>query len=229
MISYNDYYKYLGDEVIIKTTEKSTYIKLGIVGMKGIIKKISGTSVGVSFDGLYNDKSDSGVFWFSFSELKKVKKGITKMIEGFNNVAYVQHEKWGKVYAFAIFDEELKKLEEYDSKLVVVNAVDEDNRVMGTLTSVVSYDEFKSNPSNKNIKITAQVVGVVDTRDYDHRVVEEERLAKLEERRQELRAKLDIEIERRKTIEFYEKMAKEYSDDATLLDMVNELKELETK
>lgn len=224
----HDYSKYLNTEVIIKSSDKPAYLRKNVLGKHGIVARISGSTIGVLIDDIKNEASTYGVFWFNLHELKRIKniKG-DNIMTGFNHVLYGRHNNYDKVYAFALYDDEFRKVENYKSDIVVVNSCDEDNRVLVKVSSIISYQEFINNPSNKSIKITAQVVGVVDTRGYDARVEEAERLRKIEERRIELKTKLDAEIERRKTLEFYEKMAKEYSNDAILVNMVNELKELE--
>lgn len=95
-MEHNGYYKYIGDEVIVKHSDKLGYIKAGLLGMHGIIRKISGTSIGVEIDGIKNSSSSTGVFWFNLNELKRIGKRSKEMLKGYDNVAYVQHEKWGK-------------------------------------------------------------------------------------------------------------------------------------
>lgn len=218
--------KYLNTQVIIKNSDKAGYRRKNVIGMLGIIEKISGSSLGVRIDGIENEASSYGLFWFSLNELKK-NEGDKITMKKFNYAAVVKLEESSKYYYFALHDEDKEKLETYNSNMVIVNPIRSDNRVIGLVKNVITKDEFMENPSNKNIKITAEVIGVVDCRGYDARIKEKERLEELAKRKVELRKKLDAEIERRKTLEFYERMAQEYSDNVELVSMVEELKILE--
>ena len=226
-------YEYkMHDRVIIRSTDKDLYRRIGLIGKEGMVTRPSGSSFGVLIDGIKNEASEYGVFWFTANQLVRTNE-ITNTetrkeinMKNFNDVAYVEYTDTSKKYAFAIFDKELQLLKEYGTDLVIVNPLKEGNRVLGKVSSIISLEEFLANSSNKNIRITAQVVGVVDDREYRSRVAEEERLAEMAKKREEIRKKLDEEIERRKTLEFYEKMAKEYKDRG-LTEMVDELKKLE--
>lgn len=223
-------YEYkMHDRVIIRSTNKDLYRRMGLIGKEGMVIRPGGSSLGVLIDGMRNTGSEYGVFWFTANQLARTKNTETRKeinMKNFNEVAYVEHTGVSKKYAFAIFDKELQLLKEYDTDLVIVNPINKNNKVLGRVSSIISLEEFLADPSNKNIKITAQVVGVVDDRAYRSRVAEEERLAEMAKKREEIRRKLDEEIERRKTLEFYEKMAKEYKDRG-LTEMVDELKKLE--
>lgn len=228
-------YEYkMHDRVTIRSTDKDLYRRMGLIGKEGMVTRLSGSgySLGVLIDGIRNEASEYGVFWFTANQLVQTNE-ITNTetrkeinMKNFNDVAYVEHTNSSKKYAFAIFDKELQLLKEYDTDLVIVNPINEGNKVIGRVSSIISLEEFLANPSNKNVKITAQVVGVVDDRAYRSRVAEEERLVEMAKKREEIRRKLDAEIERRKTLELYEKIAREYKDRG-LMSMVDELKKLE--
>jgi hypothetical protein len=139
---------------------------------------------------------------------------IVNLLEDYNN----------KDYAFALYDEErvLLKMEDYGLKvnqLVVVNAKDKDNRYLGVVKNVMTVEEYGKN-------VTAQVVGVVNMDAYNARVDEENRLKELAKKKAEIEKVLDAEIKRRKDAEYYEKMAKEFSDNPLIVKLVAELKEL---
>ena len=57
-------------------------------------------------------------------------------------------------------------------------------------------------------------------------MAEENRLKEVAKKKAEIEKALDEEIKKRKNAEFYEKMAKEYSDNPLIVKLVKELKEL---
>ena len=102
----------IGKTVQIKRSNKTAYMKL--IGMHGIVDRISGgTTIGVRIDDMNNEASAYGVFWFSRNEIKILdedRKDITKM--DFKHVAMVRLFDYSKKeYAFALYDEELTKLQ----------------------------------------------------------------------------------------------------------------------
>ena len=74
--------------------------------------------------------------------------------------------------------------------------------------------------------LTAEVVGVVNTSSYEAREAEKTRQAELAKKKAAIEKELEAEINKRKSIEYYEAMAKEYSDNPKLAELVAELKQL---
>ena len=153
-----DYDDYLDKRVeIISVNRKQKYHKL--LHMIGTVTRTSSGEVGVAIDGIENEASQYGVFWFKRQELRIMED--IKM-EGFKNVAIVNllDDYNKKDYGFALYDEEmaLLKTEDYGIKLnqlVVVNARGKDNRVLGTIKDIITVEEYGKG-------VTAQVVGVVN-------------------------------------------------------------------
>lgn len=145
---------------------------------------------------------------------------------GYDLVAIVNLlEDWNKKdYGFALYKEEFELLRTANLKntLVVVNACGKERRVLGKVKDIVSLEEYGKNP-------TAQVVGVVNMDAYDKRHKEEERINNIEKLKRKIKKKIDKEISKRKNIEYYENMAKQYSDNETLGELVKQLKELESE
>ena len=104
--------------------------------------------------------------------------------------------------------------------MVVVNARGKDNRILGIVKEIMPIEEYGKN-------VTAQVVGVVNMDSYLTRVEEENRLKELAKKKAAIEKALDAEIKKRKDAEYYEKIAKEYSDNPLITQLVAELKELE--
>lgn len=145
---------------------------------------------------------------------------------GFNKVAIVNllEDYNKKDYGFALYDSEWALMEqgEYEvvpNTLVVVNARDKDNRVLGIVKEIMNLEDYGKS-------VTAQVVGVVNMYGYIERVNEENRLKEVTKKKAALEKELEAEINKRKSIEYYEEMANKYSDNPKLAELVAELKAL---
>lgn len=195
--------------------------------MYGVIRKYASGKYGVLLDNERNPASREGLFWIKSNELKFVENESEDIkMEGFKNVAIVNllDDYNKKDYGFALYDEEmaLLKSEDYGIKLnqlVVVNARGKDNRILGTLKDVMSAEDYGKG-------VTAQVVGVVNMDAYNARIEEENRLKEIAKKKAEIEKALDAEIKKRKDAEYYEEMAKKYSDNPLIGQLVAELKGL---
>ena len=150
-------------------------------------------------------------------------------MEGFKNVAIVNllEDSYKKDYTFALYDEDLDVINSMKRNahgLVVVNAKNKNNRVLGTIKEVVPTEVYYDR--NKNTKITAEVVGIVNMDRYILAEEEKVRLEELAKKKAAIEKELEAEINKRKSIEYYEAMAKEYSDNPKLAELVAELKKL---
>lgn len=211
-----DYDDYLDKRVeIISANRKQKYHKL--LHMIGTVTRTSSGEVGVTVDGIENEASQYGVFWFKRHELRIMEDAN---MEGFKNVAIVNllDDYNKKDYGFALYDEDLKLITR-DNQLVVTNARGKDNRVLGTVKQVMTVEEYGKG-------VTAQVVGVVNMDAYIARVEEENRLKELAKKKAAIEKELEAEINKRKSVEYYEEMAKKYSDNPKLAELVAELKGL---
>ena len=223
-----DYTELIGKTVQIKRSDKTAYMKL--IGMHGIVDRISGgTTIGVRIDDMNNEASAYGVFWFSRNEIKildEERKDVCMM--EFNHVAMVKLDDYNKKeYAFALYDEELEKLMDYPHEAtVLVNAGSKGNRILGTVAGILTKEAFYEIPRNSGINITAEVIGVVDMSGHFKREAEKTRLKELAKKKAAIEKELEAEINKRKSIEYYEAMAKEYSDNPKLAELVAELKQL---
>ena len=220
----------IGKTVQIKRSNKTAYMKL--IGMHGIVDRISGgTTIGVRIDDMNNEASAYGVFWFSRNEIKILDEDRRDTsMTNFNHVAMVRLFDYSKKeYAFALYDEELTKLQELNRKsedIVLVNAGSKGNRLLGTITSIYTKEAFYEIPENKGINITAEVIGVVDMTGHIAREEEKARLRELAKKKAAIEKELEAEINKRKSVEYYEAMAKEYADNPRLAELVAELKQL---
>ena len=144
-------------------------------------------------------------------------------MEGFKNVAIVNllDDYNKKDYGFALYDNELGMIQTmaHYPAMVVVNARGKDNRILGTVKEIMTVEEYGKG-------VTAQVVGVVNMDGYIARVEEENRLKELAKKKAAIEKELEAEINKRKSVEYYEEMAKKYSDNPKLAELVAELKGL---
>lgn len=101
---------------------------------------------------------------------------------------------------------------------------------VGVITHLQEDTEAKKN-SNIPIEdcdkeILGQVIGVVNMDAYNKRHIEEKRLKETAEKKATIEKELEQEINKYKTVTYYEDMAKKYPNNSRLQDLVNKLLEL---
>lgn len=222
----------IGCRVKIKHTKTKTYITYGLIGKYGTIKKLSSTAksrgiIGVAVDGKGNPASSYGLFWFYEDELDFVNnESEENVMEGFKYVAIVNllEDYNKKDYAFALYEDDycmMSFVEAVQSTvMVVVNPRTKNSRVLATVKKIIPVEEYSGT------KITAEVVGIVDMNRFIRREAEKVRLEELAKKRAAIEAELEKEINKRKSVEYYEEMARKYSDNPRLAELVGELRGL---
>lgn len=138
----------------------------------------------------------------------------------FNKVAIIdfQRDFTGCDYAIALYDDEAKLID--NSSIVVVNDIEDENaRDIAYIKEIISVKDC-------NQKIEGQVVGVVNMDAYNKRHIEEKRLKEMAEKKATIEKELEQEINKYKTVTYYEDMAKKYPNNSRLQDLVNKLLEL---
>ena len=189
-------------------------------GYKGVIigRYINGRGCNHVMIHLDNGKKQG----YNCLSVEKIESEDIKM-EGFKNVAIVNllDDYNKKDYGFALYDNELGMINTmaHYPAMVVVNARGKDNRILGTVKEIIPIEEYGKS-------VTAQVVGVVNMDGYIARVEEENRLKELAKKKAAIEKELEAEINKRKSVEYYEEMAKKYSDNPKLAELVAELKGL---
>ena len=189
-------------------------------GYKGVIigRYINGRGCNHVMIHLDNGKKQG----YNCLSVEKIESEDIKM-EGFKNVAIVNllDDYNKKDYGFALYDNELEMIQSmaHYPAMVVVNARGKDNRILGTVKEIMTVEEYGKG-------VTAQVVGVVNMDGYIARVEEENRLKELAKKKAAIEKELEAEINKRKSVEYYEEMAKKYSDNPKLAELVAELKGL---
>ena len=217
--------KYLHETVKIINC-KPTYEKYNIIRLTGFVETTNSGQLGVKINGRENSASQKGLYWFRPYEVELINGNEeNKIMTEFNKVAIVNllEDYYVKDYAFALYDEEYEQFKNGSEEniLVVVNPRGKDNRVLGKIKEIMPVNEYKDNNS-----ISAQVVGVVNLSGYNSRVEEEKRQKELSRKKAALERELEKEINKRKSVEYYEEMAKKYSDNPKLAELVAELKSL---
>ena len=219
--------RYLDKRVVIRLVSKSTYKPRELIGAAGTIKNTSSGEFGVLVDNKRNPASGKGLYWFKKNELIFMKdESEDNVMEGFENVAIVNllEDFNKKNYAFALYDNDLNLIAEIEREnspaMVIVNARNKNNRLLGTVKEIMPVEHYSGT------KITAEVVGVVNMNNYIAREEEKERQVELAKKRAAIEADLENEINKRKSVEYYEEMAKKYADNPRLAELVGELRVL---
>ncbi len=121
-------------------------------------------------------------------------------------------------YAVALYEDEVGLL--CNPWLVVVNGWGNENaRILGQIKRIIPIEDC-------NEEIVGQVVGVVNMNAYNKRFTEEQRLKETAEKKTKIKTELEQEINKYKTVTYYEDMAKKYPNNSRLQDLVNKLLEL---
>ena len=225
----------IGKRVRIKYTNTKTYTKQDVVGKFGTIRRVSDPCssrghIGVEIDGKTNSSSSYGVYWFDRNELIFIEnESEDNIMEGFEHVAIVNllEDSYKKDYAFALYDDDFHLINDIkratnSPAMVVVNARGKNYRQLGIVKEFMPVDLYNGT------KITAEVVGVVNMNNYLHREAEKARLEEMAKRVAAIEEELEKEINKRKSVEYYEEMAKKYSDNPRLAELVSELRGLRT-
>ncbi len=209
---------YTGTLVKVINSNKKAYKE--VVGKVGIITRDS-SSLAVRIDGFHNRSSAMGVYWFNENELENVngreKEEELKMLN-YKNIAIVNllDDYNNKDYGFALFDD-IKP-----GDLVVVNAGGKNKRVLGSVKSVMTTEEYGKG-------VTAEVIGLVNFEGFTAREAEKAKQEELKKKKAAVEKELRDKIEKLRDIEFYEKMASEFADkDPDIARLVCELKNLST-
>lgn len=225
----------IGKRVKIKSTITKTYSTYELIGKYGTVKRVSDSCksrgfIGVAVDGINNPASSYGLFWFYKGEFDFIENESEDIVmEDFKYVAIVNlmEDSHKKDYTFALHENDCRLVTYVGAvqfpAMVIVNPRNKENRVLGTVKKIIPIEEYNGT------KPTAEVVGVVNMNDFVRREAEKVRLAELAKKRVAIEAEIEKEINKRKSIEYYEEMARKYSDNPRLAELVRELRKLENK
>ena len=217
---------YLNKRVEINGTDKEAYLREGILHLVGTVTRISGSTIGVQIDGKTNNASSYGVYWFDMHDIKIIKDNnmeASKMNYKWVAVVRIMEGYCNKDYAFALYDTEYDLIKDDLKNALVVVKVRGSSRVLASVKEIVPAEEYFA---KNTITITSEVLGVVNMDGYKAREAEKTRLAELKKKKDAIEKELQAEILKRKSLEYYEQMAAEYSDNTRLAELVAELKVL---
>lgn len=144
-------------------------------------------------------------------------------MKNFKNVAIVNlvgdYNKTN--YGFALYDEDNNLIKNTSSKYpIYVVANLRGKEVLCVVKKIETVEEYNGR------SVTGEVIGVVNMDRYNARVEENNRLKEIKNKKAAIENELKQEINKRKSVEYYEEMAKRYSDNPRLAELVSELKEL---
>lgn len=213
MVRNNDF-DYIGVRVIVRSSNKITYRKSGLIGKVGTVVK-NGSSLGVKLDDIENESSSVGVYWFSYGELDEFEENGGLKMEGNFRIAIVELENSYsyKDYGFALFDEQAQI-----GDMVIVNPMNK--FTLAKIKNIQNKEEYGKS-------VSKEVIQIVDMTAFNTRVLERENAAKLEKEKKEIQKELDKKIANLKDLEFYERMAKKLGErDPEIAEMVSKLKGL---
>lgn len=177
--------------------------------MSGTVINSGRSSIGVKFDGITNEKSKYGCYWFPKNELIKNitnNKGDLHMSEitGYNKVASVG--MGGQTYYFALFDDDVKA----GDKVVVSGSA---SGQVQTVKDVISKADSEKLYGGK---ICAEVVCKVNTTKYDERIIKRKEAASL-------KAEMNKKVKELQDVALFELMAEKSPELKEMLDRYKEL------
>lgn len=222
----------IGKRVRIKYTNTKTYTKQDVVGKFGTVRRVSDPCssrghIGVEIDGKVNSASSYGIYWFDRNELIFIENESEDIVmEGYKYVAFVNlvDDYNKKDYAFALYEDDYRMISfvgaTSSSAMVVVNARGKNNRVLATVKKIIPAEEYNGT------KITAEVVGVVDMNRFIRREAEKARQVEIAKQRAAVEAELEKEINKIKSVEYYEEMARKHPDNPRIAELVGKLRSL---
>lgn len=216
-----------GDKVIVCKESLASYNLIGVVQNNCYYDWQLCTVLFEDWNGQGSKKID---FRLENIKLYTGEKGETKMalLPGFKRIAIVNlfEDSSKKDYQFALYDDEYSLLvnENGEIKENVQVAVETRTKCYPVLGKLKEIKEIKMGDSTAHI--TAQVMGIVDLNNYESRKAELKRQAEIAQKKAAIEEELNKEILKRKSLEYYAKMAEEYSDNPKLQELVSALKEL---
>lgn len=102
---------------------------------------------------------------------------------------------------------------------MIVNPRGKNNRIAGIVKEIMTVKQYGK-------EVTAQVVAVADMTAYNERTEKENQAKKIAKKKAAIKKELEAEINKLKNVEYYQEMAKKYSDNPRLAELVEELKSL---
>lgn len=216
-----------GDKIIICNSELASYNLVGVAQNNCFYDWQLCT---VRFDDWHGQGPKKIDFRLENIKLYTGEKGEKKMglLPEFKKIAIVNlfEDSNKKDYQFALYDDEYALLVDANGEL-------KKNLCVAVETRTKSYPVLGNLKEIKEIQtgdvvthITAQIVGVLDLSNYEGRKIELKRRNEIAQKKAAIEEEINKEILKRKSLEYYVKMANEYSDNPKLQELVSALKDL---
>ena len=190
----------------VEITRQHKYKKTKLVGKVGTVMSGYGNEVLIDIDGMCNQYSSTGYYYFKPSEINLISEPIEDIMEEKNmpnitnyfnavKIQYVDNPNPSK-YIYANFEPDLKV-----GDLVVIQSA---NHGLGLakVVEVIDKNDFET---------SREVVAKVDTYFYDERVA-------MRKKSSELKAKMQERAKQLQDIALYQMLAKDDPDMMALLD-----------
>lgn len=166
-----------GRRVRVVSTPKPSYNHL--IGLEGVVSRVTGTSLGVKIDSVVNTRSKYGLCWLSERDVEIVD--LARENPNFNlNYDYVAtvklcNDSSGTEYKLALFAEDMLKLGTYEVEncLVIANIGGVDKRVVGKAISVEAVEDYRG------ITPTAEIVAVANISDFNQRCIKAQKAERI--------------------------------------------------
>jgi len=222
-VNYEDFDKYINKRIVVKNSSKLKYRRENIIGQTGYIESFhSNNSVVVVLDNKNNPQSNRGVYYFTSSEIDLLDKFDNIKNNGGNtmnqnedfNVAIVEllEDYNKKEYAFALFEDCC------EGALVVINP--NNKFTLGKIIRIETKEEY-------NNVVTKEVIAVVNTYDYDERVVRRKEDAEKEVERKKIEKEMQERIRKIQDADYYKRKAEEFKDiDPELANLLKKYEEI---
>ncbi len=150
-------------------------------------------------------------------------------MKDFNKVAIINYnaDYSGQDHAVALYDDEAELIGwnnlVYTPPVIVNDSKMKDRIIVAYVLNVISIEDYNRHYDGE---IIGEVVGVVNMSGYNRRIAESKRLRELPQKKAEIVREFEQEIDKYKTVTYYEDMAKKYPNNSRLQDLVNKLIEL---
>lgn len=186
-----------GDRVLI-THNSNKYKNYALLGCIGTVRCAYTNNIAVEVDDCSNKNSSYGCFYFNASQLKKLKKGDEKIMEGNYMIAEVQFLEGSnteRTYRYALYD---------------FNIGIGDICVVKSAHHGLGIARVKSISAKTDEEITREIICKADFSDYEARVA-------IRKRKDELKRKMADRAAKLQELALYKMMAAEDADMAELM------------
>lgn len=212
---------------IVHTTKKSYQ---NLIGLEGVVDRVSGATLGVRLDNANNTRSKYGVCWLSERDVEILDVNETKEVSSivihYDYVATIKLcDDPSKEYKVALFKEDKLKIDTYeeDNCLVITNIGGDKKRTVGTISEIESIGEYKGDIPR------AEVVAVANMSDYNQRCIKAQKAALIAHKQLMIELAVREQLDNNENnVEYYHMISKLYPDNEKIQSLVLDINELYT-